>query len=313
MTEPSMSARAKSVEQSTAVGRGMTVAYEQFGDPAGTPVLLVAGLGMQMHSWADEFCELLVERGYRVIRFDNRDVGRTTHADFPPPRPMAMLRKRWHPRQYDLGDMAADAVGLLDALGISRAHVVGVSMGGLIAQTSAARDPDRVSSLTSIMSTTGARKVGRPALSTWRLMIAKPARTAAEFAEREVRMFRHIGSAGYPFDEAHVREWSAIAWERDPSNAAGVTRQLAAIIKSGDRTRELRNITAPTLVIHGDRDRMVNPTGGASTVAAIAGARLHTMPGMGHDLPRDAWPTLVDLIDDHIRAALARSTDATNS
>ncbi len=297
-------------EQTVDVGRGITLAYEQFGPEDGVPLVLVAGLAMQLHSWPDEFCDLLVARGYRVIRFDNRDVGRSTHPDFPAPRPMAMLRRRWHRRQYELADMATDTVGLLDALGISSAHVVGISMGGMIAQTVAARYPDRARSLTSIMSTTGARKVGRPALSTWRLMAGRPARSAADFAEREVRIFRHIGSAAYPFDEKYVRDSAALAWERDPANAAGVTRQLAAIIKSGDRTRELRKVTAPTLVIHGDRDRMVHPTGGASTAAAIPGAHLETLRGLGHDLPRGVWPTVVDLIDEHVRHTAARSSDA---
>jgi pimeloyl-ACP methyl ester carboxylesterase len=151
------------------------------------------------------------------------------------------------------------------------------------------------------MSTTGARRVGRPALSTWRLMLARPARGRDEFAERAVRMFRHIGSAGYAFDEPDIRALAALAWDRDPS-PAGVVRQLAAIFKSGDRTRELRRISAPTLVIHGDRDRMVNPTGGASTAAAIPGARLHTIHGLGHDLPRGAWPEIVELVDAHVRS-----------
>jgi pimeloyl-ACP methyl ester carboxylesterase len=299
-------------EQRIDVGRGITLAYEQFGADDSVPVLLIAGLGMQLHSWSEDFVELLVARGYRVIRFDNRDVGQSTHADFAPPTPVSMMRRRWDPRQYDLADMAADTVGLLDALGIAGAHLVGISMGGMIAQTAAARHPDRVRSLTSIMSTTGARKVGRPALSTWRLMLSRPARDRAEFADRGVRMFRHIGSLGYPFDEPMVRERAALAWDRDPS-PVGVTRQLAGVIKSGDRTRELGRVTAPTLVIHGDRDLMVSPTGGASTAAAIDGARLETIRGMGHDLPRGAWPTLVDLIDDHIRTALVRSTDASSS
>jgi pimeloyl-ACP methyl ester carboxylesterase len=296
-------------DQLADVGRGITLAYEQLGPDDGVPLVLVAGLGMQMHSWADEFVDLLVARGYRVIRFDNRDAGRSTHPDFPPPKPIAMMRRRWDSRQYDLGDMAADTVGLLDALHIEAAHVVGISMGGMIAQTVAARYPDRVLSLTSMMSTSGARKVGRPALSTWRLMMAKPARDRAEFVERAVRMFRHIGSAGYPFDESMIREEAGLAWDRD-SSRAGVVRQLAAIIKSGDRTRELRQVTAPTLVIHGDRDRMVNPTGGASTAAAIPGARLKTIRGLGHDLPRGAWPTLVDLIATHLQTAAPRSADA---
>jgi pimeloyl-ACP methyl ester carboxylesterase len=294
------------------VGHGITLAYEQVGDRSGTPLLLISGLGQQLHSWPDGFCAMLAERGYRVIRFDNRDAGRSTHPDFPPPKPLAMLRRRWHPRQYDLGDMAADAAGLLDALDIASAHVVGVSMGGMIAQTLAARYPDRVDTLVSMISTTGARRVGRPAWSTWRLMIAKPSRTRAEFADRAVRMFRHIGATAYPFDEAFVRELAELAWDRDPS-PRGVVRQLAAIMKSGDRTEELRTITAPTLVVHGDQDRMVHPTGGASTAAAIPGARLRTVHGIGHDLPRGAWPTVAELIDDHIRTALARSSDGRNA
>jgi pimeloyl-ACP methyl ester carboxylesterase len=289
------------------VGRGITLAAEELGDPNGIPLVLIAGLGQQLHSWPDDFCALFVDRGYRVIRFDNRDVGRSTHARFRPAKPLAMLRGRLDPEQYDLGDMADDTVGLMDALGIESAHVVGISMGGMVAQSVAARYPERVRSLTSMMSTTGARWVGRPALSTFRLMLAKPAIDQSEFAERAVRMFRHIGSAGYPFDEEHIRTSAAIAWDRDPKPAAGTGRQLAAIIKSGDRTKELRKVTAPTLVIHGDRDRMVNPKGGASTARAIRGARLKTMPGMGHDLPRGAWPALVDMIDSHVQAAAQRS------
>lgn len=297
-------------EQRADVGNGITLAYEQLGAPDGVPLLLVAGLGQQLHSWPDQFCTLLTDRGYRVIRFDNRDAGHSTHAEFPPPRPAAMLRKRLDPRQYDLGDLAADTAGLLDALDVPAAHVVGISMGGMIAQMLAARFPERVLSLTSMSSTTGARRVGRPALSTWRLMMARPARDRTAFADRAVRMFRHIGSAGYPFDEDMVRELAGLAWDRDQS-PAGVVRQLAAIIKSGDRTRELNRISAPTLVIHGDRDLMVHPTGGARTAAAIPGARLETVRGLGHDLPRGAWPTFVDLIHTHVKSASARSMDAT--
>jgi pimeloyl-ACP methyl ester carboxylesterase len=284
------------------VGRGVELAYVQAGDPAGIPLLLVAGLSMQLHSWPDEFCALLTDRGYRVIRFDNRDRGRSTHFDFPPPSPLAMMARRWHPRQYTLADMAADTAGLLDALGIAAAHVAGASMGGMIAQTVAAAYPERVRSLTSIMSTTGAPRVGRPALSTWRIMFSRPARDRGEAMDHAVRVFRHIGSAGYPFDEPGIRELAGRAWDRDPTSA-GTGRQLAAIIKSGDRTGALRTVTAPTLVIHGDHDLMVHPSGGAATVQAIPGARLETINGMGHDLPRDVWPRIAELIDAHIRAA----------
>jgi pimeloyl-ACP methyl ester carboxylesterase len=286
------------------VGRGISLAYEEIGD--GEPLVLVAGLGQQLHSWPDAFCAELAKRGYRVIRFDNRDVGRSTHMRFRPPKPAALLLRRWPAEQYDLADMATDTVGLLDVIGLADAHFVGVSMGGMIAQTVASLYPDRVRTLTSIMSNTGARKVGRPALSTWLLMGGKPARTRAEAEARAVRIFRHIGSHGFPFDEAFVRELAGTGWDRDPS-PAGVARQLAAIFRSGDRTTRLRAITAPTLVIHGDRDRMVHPTGGAATARAISGARLETIIGMGHDLPKDAWPRLLDLIDDHARQ---RSSDA---
>ncbi len=284
------------------VGRGISLAYQQIGD--GEPLVLIAGLGMQMYSWPTEFCEALAARGYRVVRFDNRDVGRSTHLTYRPPGQTAFLTRRWPPEQYDLGDLAADTVGLLDALGYPSAHLVGISMGGMIAQTVAARYPSRVRTLTSMMSTTGARRIGRPTLSTWRRMLAPRPRTRAESVESAVRVFRHIGSHGYPFDEARIRELAGLAWDRDPSSA-GRARQLAAIFKSGDRTEEIRRITAPTLVVHGDRDRMVNPTGGLATVRAIPGARLETIPGLGHDLPVGAWPRLIDLIDAHASAIKA--------
>jgi pimeloyl-ACP methyl ester carboxylesterase len=282
------------------VGRGISLAYEELGDADADPLVLVAGLGQQLHSWPTAFCEQLAARGYRVVRFDNRDAGRSTHMRFRPPRPAAVIARRWPAQQYDLTDLAADTVGLLDALGHDDAHLVGASMGGMIAQTAAALAPRRVRTLTSIMSTTGARRVGRPALSTWRRMAARPPTTREAAIEQAVRMFRHIGSHGFVFDEAWVRGQAGLVWERDPSRA-GVGRQLAAIFRSGDRTAQLRAVTAPTLVIHGDRDRMVNPTGGAATVRAIAGARLETIRGMGHDLPKEAWPMLVDLIDEHAR------------
>jgi pimeloyl-ACP methyl ester carboxylesterase len=288
-------------EQIADVGRGISLAYERIGDAGAEPFVLVAGLGQQLHSWPDAFCAQLAGRGFEVVRFDNRDAGRSTHPRFRPPSLPAMLGGRFPAQQYDLTDLAADTAGLLDALGLESAHFAGVSMGGMIAQTTAALHPARVRTLTSIMSTTGARRVGRPALSTWRLMAAKPPKSREEAVERAVRMFRHIGSHGFPFDEAWVRETAGTGWDRDPS-AGGVGRQLAAILRSGNRTALLRSVTAPTLVIHGDRDRMVHPTGGAATVAAIAGARLESVPGMGHDLPEGAWPAVLDLLDRHARS-----------
>ncbi|MFB9685121.1 alpha/beta fold hydrolase [Amycolatopsis plumensis] len=292
-------------EEIADAGRGISLAYERIGDSGAEPLLLVAGLGQQLHSWPDAFCAELAARGYEVIRFDNRDAGRSTHPRFRPPSLLGMLAGRFPAQQYDLTDMAADTIGLFDALDLETAHIAGVSMGGMISQTTAALYPDRIRTLTSIMSTTGSRLLGRPALSTLRMMGAKPPKSREEAVESAVRMFRHIGSHGFPFDEEFVRELAGTGWDRDPTSG-GVGRQLAAIMKSGNRTPLLRKITAPTLVIHGDRDRMVHPTGGAATARAIRGARLETVRGMGHDLPKDAWPTILDLIDRH-----ARSSDVT--
>lgn len=287
------------------VGRGIRLCYEQFGDPGAPPVVLIAGLGQQLHSWPDGFVTALAGRGLRVTRFDNRDAGRSTHMAFPPPHPLAILRGGNHRDQYQLGDMARDTVGLLDVLGYREAHLVGVSMGGMIAQTVTAHFPGRVTTLTSIMSNTGAPRIGRPAPSTWwRMATAKPPRTRDEATGAAVKMFRHIGSHGFPFDEAWVREKAGIDWDRDPAASKGVARQLAAIFASGDRTAELGQIDVPALVIHGDRDRMVHPTGGVATAKAIPGARLHTITGMGHDLPIGVWPRLLDLIATHTAAEL---------
>lgn len=285
------------------VGRGIELCYDHAGDPADPPIMLVAGLGQQLHSWPDEFVAKLVGLGYHVIRFDNRDAGRSTHMTYRPPNPVAMLRGGDPRHQYHLGDMARDTVGLMDALGHRDAHLVGVSMGGMIAQTVAAHHPGRVRTLTSIMSTTGARRLGRPALSTWRRMLtSKPPRTREEEMDRAANIFAHIGSHGFPFDEEAVRTRAGIAFDRDPS-PAGIARQLAGIFASGDRTAELAHIDVPTLVIHGDRDRMVHPTGGAATARAIPGARLETIVGLGHDLPVGAWDRIVDLITDHFTGA----------
>jgi pimeloyl-ACP methyl ester carboxylesterase len=278
------------------VGRGIEICYDQTGAPDDPPILLVAGLGQQLHSWPDEFTSTLAAHGYCVTRFDNRDAGRSTHMRYRPPNPVAMLRGR---NRYHLGDMARDTVGLMDALGYADAHLVGISMGGMIAQTVAAHFPGRARTVTSIMSTTGAPRLGRPAPSTWlRMATARPPRTREEAMTRAAAMFAHIGSHGFPFDERAVRQYAGVAWDRDPT-PGGIERQLGAIFASGDRTAELALIDAPTLVIHGDRDRMVHPTGGAATARAIPGARLETIVGLGHDLPIGAWDRIIGLITDH--------------
>lgn len=292
-------------EQFADAGRGITLCYERIGDPDAAPMLLIAGLGQQLQSWPRGFCEELAGRGFCVIRFDNRDTGRSTHIARRPPSMTAMVTRRVGGRQYHLGDMARDTIGLMDALGYADAHLTGISMGGMIAQTAAAHFPARVRSLASLMSTTGAARVGRPAARTWLMMaLGRPPRDRAEAVATAVRIFRYIGSHGYPFDEDVINEIAGVGWDRDPTSD-GLRRQLAAIFASGDRTAELRGIGVPTVVVHGDRDRLVHPSGGAATAAAIPGARLETIPGLGHDLPAGAWTTIIDLI-----AANARLTPA---
>jgi pimeloyl-ACP methyl ester carboxylesterase len=286
------------------VGRGIELCCRVDGDSADPVMLLIAGLAQQLNVWPARFVDALVSEGYRVVRFDNRDVGRSTRVVAPAPRPPQLFTRRLDARQYTLDDMATDSAGLLDALEIPAAHVVGMSMGGMIGQTLAARMPGRVLTLTSIMSSSGARRIGRPALSTYRRMFGPPPRTREAAAKRLVAMMRHIGSHGFPFDEPEVRAIALEAWDRSGgANPAGILRQIGAIVKSGDRTAELRQITAPTLVIHGDRDRMVHPSGGKATAAAIPGARLETIAGMGHDLPAGACAQLVAAIAGHARQA----------
>jgi pimeloyl-ACP methyl ester carboxylesterase len=286
-------------EQIVDVGRGVRLCYERLGSPSDPPLLLIMGLGQQLLAWSDEFCAALVARGFQPIRFDNRDIGRSTHWATRPPGMAQLVARRFDPEQYDLGDMAADTAALLDALELSPAHVVGVSMGGMLGQTLAARYPDHVRTLVSIMSSTGARRAGWAAPSTLRLMFHAPPADRDQAADRAAVMFRHIGSRGFPFDEQAVRDRAKRAYDRDPHAASGTGRQLGAIVKSGDRTGELGRITAPTLVIHGDHDPMVHPSGGRATAAAIPNARLVTIEGMGHDLPPALYPRVVDLIADH--------------
>jgi pimeloyl-ACP methyl ester carboxylesterase len=284
------------------VGRGVTLCYETFGDPDDVPLVLIMGLATQMIAWHEDFCEALAERGFYVVRFDNRDIGRSTHFDFRPPSLGQMLRRRFGPEQYDLSDMAEDTAVLIRELGISPAHVVAVSMGGMIAQVLAAQHPDSVRSLVSIMSTTGSRRHGQPALSVYRYLLRPPPRDRDGYIERSAAIFGLVGSTGFDRDEQYVRERAGRAYDRGYDVRAG-GRQLGAIVATGDRTKLLRRITAPTLVIHGTVDKMIRPSGGRATAKAIPNARLMMIEGMGHDLPRGAWPQLLDAISEHARAA----------
>jgi pimeloyl-ACP methyl ester carboxylesterase len=285
------------------VGNGITLCYETFGDPAAPPLVLVMGLGTQMIAWDTRFCEDLAGRGFHVVRFDNRDTGRSTRLDGAPvPRLREIMLRRILRPAYKLADMALDTVGLMDVLGFERAHVVGVSMGGMIAQTVAARHPSRVRSLTSIMSNTGALLTGQPALKTYPVLLGAAPTDREGYIEHAAKSWTLIGSPGFERDELELREMLALSFDRGAS-PAGTARQLGAIIASGDRRRELRAVRAPTLVIHGEADKLVSPSGGRATARAIKGARLITIPGMGHDLPQPAWPQIIGAIADHAHAA----------
>jgi pimeloyl-ACP methyl ester carboxylesterase len=284
------------------VGRGVTLCYETFGDPADPPILMIMGLATQMIAWHEDLCEELAERGFYVVRFDNRDIGRSTHSDFRPPSVKQMVTRRLPDQQYSLSDMADDTAVLMRELGIAPAHVVGASMGGMIGQMLAAEHPELVRSLTSIMSTTGSRRHGQPALAVYRHLLRPPPRDRDGYIQRSAEIFGLVGSTGFDRDEEYVRDRAGRSFDRGFNVSAGA-RQLGAIVASGDRTEALKKITAPTLVIHGTVDKMIRPSGGKATAKAIPCARLMMIEGMGHDLPRGAWPQIVDAIAEHARAA----------
>lgn len=264
---------------------GITIEYDEQG--SGEPLLLIMGLGGQLVDWPQRLIGHLTGLGFRVIRFDNRDIGLSTEFTGVAPPTRRQLAKavtagRPMPAAYLLSDMAADAAGLLDALGVERAHVVGMSMGGMIAQQFAIDAPGRVSSLVSIMSTTGSRRVGRPTTKVARMSLRRPAEDPDEATDRAVEFFREI--SGPRFDEAEFRATAKADYERS-FRPEGTARQLAAIVASGDRTAALRQLDVPTQVIHGLVDTLVRPSGGIATAQAIPGSRLLMFNDMGHDLP----------------------------
>jgi pimeloyl-ACP methyl ester carboxylesterase len=260
-------------------------------------MLLIMGLASQMLLWDDQFCEQLASRGFRVIRFDNRDVGRSSLLRG------AAIPTRWQLLRrsgaaYTLDEMAADSVGLLDHLKIGAAHIVGASMGGMIAQLVAINHPDRVLSLVSIMSTTGNPKVGKPQPKMMMRLMRKGQREREAFIADYIATSRAIGSQVYELEEEHERERAARLFERGVY-PAGSARQLGAVVSATDRTRALAGIRVPTTVIHGDADPLVDVSGGRATAEAIPGARLVIFPGMGHGLPRALWPEVIDAIVDN--------------
>jgi pimeloyl-ACP methyl ester carboxylesterase len=291
---------------------GIDLCYEIFGNADAEPMLLIMGLGGQMIHWEDDFCRQLAARGFRVIRFDNRDIGKSSHLSGGKRlTPVELLKLRFLKipvaAPYKLHDMADDAIGLMDALGVRSAHVVGMSMGGMIAQEIAISYPQRVRSLISIMSTTGNPKVPPPTREASAVLMAPPPTTREEYFERFAQTWKILRVGSFPEDEALDRSRAERTFERG-LNPAGVGRQLRAILASGSRKERLRQVKTPTLVIHGTVDPLVHPMGGKDTAASISGAKLLMIEGMGHALPIPKWPQIIDAIDKHAHAASTKPT-----
>ena len=291
---------------------GLKIEYESLGRPGDPAIVLIMGLGMQLVAWPDAFCNGLVGRGFRVICFDNRDSGLSGRIHLKKrPNLLLAFASAWLKlpvrSPYSLSDMAADTIGLLDALGVDRAHIVGASMGGMIAQVLAARFPQRVMSLTSIMSSSGNPKVSRARAGAMQALLSKPPNPRDEDSviEHLVGVFGVIGSPGYPAEREELRQRIARSVRRayDP---AGTSRQVLAILASGDRRALLAKITAPTLVIHGADDPLVPVAAGRDTAHHIKGAQLKVIDGMGHDLPQALLDTLVESIAAHCLKSQAR-------
>ena len=290
---------------------GISLHYESLGKENDQPILLIMGLAVQMILWPDAFCQLLVDKGFRVIRFDNRDVGLSTHLEHLGVPNVALEYVKFMMRlpmkaSYLIDDMAADTAALIDVLGLKRPHVVGASMGGMIAQSLAANYPDKVASLTSIMSTTGRRSLPKPSWKTMRAILQPPAKRGDTQGaiDRMVKVFEVIGSKTYPPDPAYMRDVCTRHIMR-ANYPAGGARQLMAIAASDDRTYTVRRIKAPTLVLHGDEDKLVSPVCGMETAREIVHgggkAKISIIKGMGHDLPAPLLAQIAEEIAVHCR------------
>ncbi len=263
---------------------------------SGEPLLLVHGLGAQLINWHTEFLGLLADQGFGVTRYDNRDVGLSTKIESaPPPDFQAIMSDDPSSAPYRVADMAADAAGLIETLGLGPVHAVGVSMGGMIVQQLAIDRPDLVRSLCSIMSTTGDRAVGKPTAAALEVLMAAPPTERAAYLDQQVRVWEVLGSPGFPFDEPEVRRRAGAAFDRC-FYPQGTGRQLAAILASPDRTERLSGVRIPALVVHGEDDPLINVSGGRATAAAIPGSELLVVPGMGHELPPAVWKEVVGAV-----------------
>ena len=285
---------------------GIEIEYESFGD--GEPLVLIMGIGCQMLLWPEKFCRRLAARGFRVIRFDNRDVGLSTWFDHEPPPDMLRVVMRAYlglPSEapYTLADMSDDVVGLLDGLAIDRAHIVGASMGGMIAQEMALRSSFRMHSMVSIMSHTGNRRYWRARPRAAAALMKKIPRERQAFVDNTVSFFRTVSGPGFPFDSERIAETAGQAFDRG-YHPAGFKRQNAAVFASGGRLKRLQKVQVPTLVIHGTHDPLIVPAGGKATARAIPGAKLEMIEGMGHNMPEAAWPILIDAIAQHAHSAI---------
>jgi pimeloyl-ACP methyl ester carboxylesterase len=297
--------------QQFARANGIDICYEIFGDADAEPMLLIMGLGAQMVLWPDAFCQQLAARGFRVIRFDNRDIGQSSKLSGGKRlTPLELLKLRFLripvSAPYKLRDMAEDTIGLMDQLRIRSAHLVGCSMGGMIAQEIAITFPERVRSLTSIMSTTGNPKVPPPTREATAVLMAPPPQTRDEYIARFAQNWKVLRAGSFPEDEALDRGLAERCFARG-LNPAGVGRQFRAILASGSRKARLRNVKAPTLVIHGTVDPLVHPMGGQDTAASIPGAKLIMIERMGHAMPIPMWPEIIDAIDRHAHGASAKA------
>ena len=300
-----MAPTVRRTEPAKAKANGIELCYDTFGDPAAPPLLLIMGLAAQMIAWDEDFCAELASRGYHVIRFDNRDIGLSTRfPELGTPDLASLIGQALMGKPvaapFTLRDMAADAVGLLDALGISKAHVVGASMGGGIAQEMAIHFPGRLRTLTSIMSATGDPTLPQAKPEAMAVLMTPPPKTREEYFQNYVRTWSVLRGPDFPLDEAKDLERAARAYDRG-LNPPGVARQLAAILASGNRTEALKGVQVPTLVIHGDADPLVRVEGGQATAKAIPGAKLLIIPRMGHALPISMWPQIIDAIAGHAR------------
>lgn len=282
---------------------GIQIEYDTFGANSSPALLLIMGAGGQMIFWDFEFCELLAKRGHFVIRFDNRDVGLSTKFEKAGiPDMMAAMKGKPVCSAYSLEDMADDAVGLLDALGIEKAHICGASMGGMIAQVISYRYPERVLSLTSIMSSTGNPELPQIKPDVLAAVFKPVPEEREAYIEHNVNLWRTLWSPGFPFDEKRSRKILAESYDRS-YYSQGMARQSAAVLAHGYRRSSIASIKVPTLVIHGDKDPLMSVEGGKETAQLIPGAKLLIIEGMGHDMPKEAWSKIIDAISNHTMQA----------